>query len=130
MFLTNTELCARWISAKEAEKEAIDRRRAIEDALLSFYGVEEGFEGSQTLKEDEYKIKMTGRANRKINGDRLQALAEEAGVSEHLSTLFRWTPSINAKAWQAADPSITGPLTEAITTTPGRVSFAITMEEE
>jgi hypothetical protein len=64
--------------------------------------------------------------NRKVDADKLQELAAEHGLSEHLGSLFRWSADINAAAWKAAAPTITAPLLGAITTTPGRPSFSIT----
>jgi hypothetical protein len=83
-----------------------------------------------TIKQelDGYIIKMEGRINKKIDADKLQLLAAEAGLSEHLSSLFRWKPEINAKAWGAAADAVTQPLLGAITSTPGRPTFTITKD--
>jgi hypothetical protein len=77
---------------------------------------------------DGYVIKTEGRINRKVDAEKLQVLAAEAGLSEHLSSLFRWKPEINAKAWGAAADAVTQPLLGAITSTPGRPTFSITKE--
>jgi hypothetical protein len=69
---------------------------------------------------------VEGRINRKVDADKLQAIAAEAGLTEHLSSLFRWKPEIAMSAWKAASPNITTPLLDAITATPGRPSFTIT----
>ena len=123
--MTYSELCQFWIQAKEDEKTAIEHRRAYEDKLLSLIGVSENFEGTENAEAPGgYKIKITGRMNRKVDSDKLQELAAENGLTEHLSTLFRWKPDIDAKAWKAADESITRPLMGAITTTPSRASFS------
>ena len=50
---------------------------------------------------------------------------DDNGLSDHLATLFRWKPEINMKVWDRADPAITSALAGAITTKPGRPSFAI-----
>lgn len=113
-----------WVEAKEAEKQAQDKRREIEDKLLSLMGVAP-FEGTYNEEAGEYKIKLTGRFNRKIDSDRLQEIANEKGLSDHLPSLFRWKPDINMTNWKRTDESITNPLLEAITTTPGRPSFSI-----
>ena len=97
--------------------------------MLSLIGVAENFEGIENAEAPGgYKIKITGRMNRKVDADALQELAAEAGLTGHLSSLFRWKPEIDAKAWKSADASITSPLMGAITTTPSRASFAITKE--
>lgn len=120
------ELSAAWVQAKEAEKIAQDERRSLEDKMLALINVAEDFEGTQNAEAGSYKIKLTGRLNYRIDADRLQDVAAEHGLSDHLSSLFRWKPEINAKSWKAAEAGITRPLLEAITTTPGRPSFAIT----
>jgi hypothetical protein len=123
------ELSAQWLAAKEAEREAIEVRRAIEDQMLEALRVSQALDGTENYESEGYKVKVVGRLNRKIDAEKLQELAIENGVYEHLQNLFRWKPEINAKAWNAADPSITNPLLGAITTTPGRPSFTITIVE-
>jgi hypothetical protein len=123
-------LSAEWIRAKREESDAAARRRAIEDAMLSLIGIPETLDGTENAEAPGgYRIKVVGRINRKVDGDKLQELAAEAGLSDHLARLFRWKPEINARAWEAADESITRPLAGAITAKPGRPSFAITTEE-
>lgn len=117
-----------WLQAKEAEAQAVSRRRAIEDQLVGLLGID-STEGTKTAKADGYKIKVTQRLNRTVNADLLQEIASENGLSHHLSALFRWKPEINAKAWQAATPEITEPLRLAITTSLGRPSFSIEKTE-
>jgi len=121
-------LYQRWIDAKEAEKAAIDLRRALEDELVAELGIPKTLDGTQNIEFDGYKIKVVGRLDRKVNSDKLQDLAAEHGLTQHLSSLFRWKPEVNASAWKSADPLITAPLQDAITTTNGRPSFTITKE--
>lgn len=119
-----------WKQAKAAEQKAQDERREIEDRMLSLVGITGTEEETVTAETPTgFKIKITGRMNRKVNSDLLQHLAAEAGLSDHLATLFRWKPEINMKAWQAAAPNITRPLEQAITTKAGRPSFTITRED-
>lgn len=117
-----------WIDAKEAERAAIERRREIEDRLVAEFEIPETLDGTRNIDADGYKVKIVGRMNRKIDADALQEVALESGLSEYLSTLFRWKPDIIAAAWKAADKSITDVLSEAITTEPGRPSFTIEKE--
>lgn len=121
-----SSLADEWIIAKDEESKAINRRRDVEDKLRSLIGIPDSLEGTETVKPDGYVIKVTGRINRKVNADKLQEIASESGLSEHLSSLFRWKPEINMTLWKAADPAITTPLLGAITSEPGRPSFSIT----
>jgi hypothetical protein len=123
------DLSAQWIAAKDAEKAAQDTRRVIEDRMLSLIGLPEAFEGTESAAAPGYKIKLVGRLNHKIDSDKLQEIAAENGLTDHLSSLFRWKPEINVRSWKAADESVTNALLDAITTTPGRPSFAITSGE-
>jgi len=107
-----------WIKAKADEAEATKRRRGIEDLLVKAFEIPENLEGTKNVD------------NRKVNADKLQELAAEHGLTEHLSSLFRWKPEINMTLWKAADASITTPLLDAITATPGRPSFTITKAGE
>ncbi|ANI79028.1 DUF7173 family protein [Sphingobium sp. EP60837] len=121
---------AQWLEAKAAEAAATAKRRWIEDQMAKDMDLANAKEGSSTHKVDGFAIKITTRLNRKIDGDRLQELAAENGLSDHLSALFRWKPEINMSAWKNAADNITRPLSAAITTEPGRPSFAITPIEE
>tara|TARA_R110000737_G_scaffold197330_1_gene217744 strand:+ start:1051 stop:1425 length:375 start_codon:yes stop_codon:yes gene_type:complete len=121
-------LYAQWLSAKADEKQAVEKRREIEDLLLEEFAPNP-FEGVKSISDSGYNLKLTGRMVRKIDSEKLQELAEESGLSEHLGSLFRWVPSINMAAWKATDKSITNSLLEAITTKEGRPSFSIIKEE-
>lgn len=122
------DLSQKWLRAKEIERAAIEERRKIEDQMLSLIGIPETLEGTETADTGAFKIKVVGRMNRKVDADKLHEIAIENGLEAHLQNLFRWKPEINMKAWNAADQSITNPLLDAITTTPGRASFTITQE--
>jgi hypothetical protein len=117
-----------WLVAKAEEKKAMDERRSIEDKLVLSLGIPKTLDGTQNVEVEGYKVKIVGRLDRKVNSDKLQDLAAEYGLTEHLSSLFRWKPEINASAWKSADPRITEPLLDAITSTNGRPSFTITKE--
>ena len=118
-----------WLNAKAIETAAIKTRRDLEDAMVKNLGIAENLDGTVNVDADAYKIKIEGRINRKVNADKLQELAAENGLTEHLASLFRWKPEINAAAWKAAKPEITSPLLDAITATPGRPSFTITNKD-
>ena len=119
-----------WLQAKETERLATDRRRQIEDEMIDMFNLPDDAEGTVTVEDKGFKIKAVTRINRTVNSDMVQELAAEHGITEHLSSLFRWKPELNMKAWKDADESITKPLTMAITAKPGRPSFTITKEDK
>jgi hypothetical protein len=121
-------LYQQWLDAKAAEKKIVADRRTIEDQLVKALSIPKNLDGTQNVQDENYKIKVVGRLDKKVNSAKLQDLAAEYGLTDHLSSLFRWTPEINASAWKSADPRITAPLLEAITTSSGRPSFTITKE--
>ena len=121
-------LYQRWLDAKKLEAAAVTERRQLEDQMVAEFTIPKDLDGTVNHELDGYKIKIEGRINKKIDADKLQMLAAEAGLSEHLSSLFRWKPEINAKAWNSAADAVTKPLLDAITSTPGRPTFTITKE--
>ena len=123
-----TDIYAEWLELKRLEKLHQDSRRALEDKMLADFKVSDQLEGVQNETPDGYKVKITGRMTRKVDSDKVQELAAEAGLTEHLSTLFRWKPEINMAAWKNTDPSITNALLPGIETKPGRPSFTIEKE--
>lgn len=121
-------LYQRWLDAKKLETAAVKDRRELEDLMVKEFAIPKDLDGTTNKEIDGYKVKIEGRINTKIDADKLQMLAAEAGISEHLSSLFRWKPEINAKVWNAAAEVVTGPLLGAITSTPGRPTFTITKD--
>lgn len=122
-------LSREWLTAKATEAAAQAHRRTIEDQMRSLIGVPETLEGVTKAAPDGYEIKVTGRIDRKVDSEKLQELAAEAGLSDHLPNLFRWKPELNLTVWKATDKSITDALSGAITAKPSRPSFAITPKE-
>jgi hypothetical protein len=123
-----TRMAEEWMAAKAAEAKAVEKRRQLEDDLAKALNIGV-LEGTETFKHDGYIIKMVGRIDRKVDGSKVQELAAAHNLTEHLSTLFRWKPEINAAAWKNTNPAITDCLLDAITSTPGRTSFTITKKD-
>ena len=122
-------LYQQWMEVKAAETEMTARRRAIEDEMAKSLQITEDWEGSYTMKDGGFKINVKRAFTRKVDGKKLSAIANEFGLQDYLPTLFRWKPEIDMKAWKDAEHSITDKLAQAVTTTPGRVSFKIEEEE-
>lgn len=121
----DTKLYDAWLEAKRAEAEAIEIRRKLEDELTADLGIPEDFEGSKTITDAGYKLTLTGRMTRKVDAIAVQEIASERGLENMLTSLFRWKPELDLKAWKATDASLTAPFESAITTKPGRVSYKI-----
>jgi hypothetical protein len=124
-----TELAQEWLRYKKEEADAVSARRAIEDEMARLLRVNQAEEGQTTFNEDNLSIKVNCRMTRKVDGDILQDIAIEHGLTDHLYKLFRWKPDLNLKEWKAAAPEVTGALAAAITTTAGRPSFSIEVKE-
>lgn len=122
-------LSAFWMQYKADEEKAQTERRKIEDQMVKLLAIPENFESTETAEPEGFMVKVAGRIDRKVDGDKVQELAAEFGLGEHLAKLFRWKPEINMTAWKAADATITGPLAGAITAKPGRPSFKITIKD-
>ena len=123
------QLAQMWLEAKQKEKDATEDRRVVEDHIKKLARISEQLDSTETVGAADFEIKIEGRIDRKVDSEKLQMLAAESGLSDHLSTLFRWKPEINMSVWKAADESITGPLAGAITAKPGRPSFKIIPKE-
>ena len=122
-------LYQQWMEVKAAETEMTARRRAIEDEMAKSLQIPEDWEGSYTMKDGGFKVNIKRAFTRKVDGKKLSAIADEFGLQDYLPTLFRWKPEIDLKAWKDTEPSVIDKLAQAVTTTPGRVSFKIEEEE-
>lgn len=119
------QLAQMWLYAKDTETTATADRRAIEDQIRKIASIRDDVEGTENLALEGFKVKVVSRIDRKVDADKVQELAAEHGLTDHLSTLFRWKPEINMAIWKATDEAITKPLAAAITAKPGRPSFTI-----
>lgn len=122
-------LYQQWMEVKAAETEMTARRRAIEDEMAKSLQITEDWEGSYTMKDGGFKVNIKRAFTRKVDGKKLTAIADEFGLQDYLPTLFRWKPEIDMRAWKDTETFITDKLAQAVTTTPGRVSFKIEEEE-
>ncbi len=127
MTSTLSDLVDLWRTHKANETSAQEQRRAVEDQIAVLLNVSPALDGVQNtpLGDGSTVLKVTGRIDRKVDAERLQEIAREHGLEDHLSSLFRWVPTVNASVWKAAAPEITRPLLDAITSKPGRPSFSI-----
>ena len=123
--MINLELLKEWQILKETERAAVERRHEIENLLVKQFDISDQLDGTKNIECGDYQVKIVGRMNKKVDAEKLQELAAESGLTDHLSSLFRWKPEINTALFKAANPAITNPLLGAITTTPAKPSFTI-----
>jgi hypothetical protein len=122
-------LSADWLGFKGAEERATTERRKIEDQMVKLLAIPPDFESTETAEPEGFVVKISGRIDRKVDAEKVQELAAEFGLTEHLARLFRWKPEINISVWKLTHESITKPLAAAITAKPFRPSFKIIPKE-
>ena len=123
------KLSVEWLEAKEAERDATDRRRLIEDEMVRLIGIEQTDEHTRKVEANPFTIKIACRINRKVDGDMAQEIAAENDMQDHLGLLFRWKPELSMTAWNGVGDNVKQVFARAITATPGRPSFTITKEK-
>lgn len=121
-------LAEEWLEAKNAETEATEKRRLIEDEIVRLLEISNAEEHAREFEADPFTFKITCRINRKVNGDLAQEIAAEHDMQDYLSMLFRWKPELSMAAWKGVGDNVKSVFAPAITSTPGRPSFAITRE--
>ena len=122
------KLSVEWLEAKEAERDATERRRLIEDEMVRLMGIEQTDEHTRKVEANPFTIKIACRINRKVDGDMAQEIAAENDMQDHLGLLFRWKPELSMTAWNGVGDNVKQVFSRAITATPGRPSFTITSE--
>ena len=123
-------LLIEWRVAKQLEQEAVHRRRAIEDEIKAAIGFDEGREGSETLPFNGGRVVITARLDRKVDAQLARQLAAENHLEDWLDRLFRWKPELELRAWKKAPEYVTQVFAPAITTKPGRATFALEKGKE
>lgn len=117
--------------AKAKEDAAKAARVAIEEQLAAAIGVPDQWEGSRTNDVGEFKVVVKRSMNVKIDAVRLREIAAQNEIDEMvMSTAFRWKPEINKKGWESTSDRAKALLSEAITKTPGKVSFAVEIKKQ
>ena len=122
---TLQKLSGEWLEAKEAERDATERRRLIEDEMVRLLEVQQTDEHTRKVEAEPFTIKIACRISRKVDGDMAQEIAAENDMQDHLALLFRWKPELSMAAWNAVGDNVKQVFARAITATPGRPSFTI-----
>jgi len=122
-------LASAWELAKADEKEAVEKRRILEDQMAALIGLNPEFDGTASIDADDYVIKVVGRLNHKVNSEVLDDIIRENGAEELAHEFFRFKPELNLRAWKQANDETQAMFFEAITTSASRPSFSITVKE-
>ena len=119
-------LVAELIAAKAAEKQAIDRRVAIEAQIVALIPAPANGEG--TVKDGAVKVEF--KLNRKVSAEHLGALQDAwMTLNENQKTAFRWKVDIDTKQYRAIadlDAASLAGISQYITTTPAKPAVTVT----
>ena len=126
---TLEQLIETWTQCKKAEQMSVETRRKVEDRISELLEINPNKEETVNLGVSGYKVKIVSRLSRKVDSDLLQEVAAEHGMEALLSSMFRWKADVDVKSWKSATPEVQNVLSKAITTTAGRPSYSITIEE-
>lgn len=118
-----------WIVAKQKEKDANEERLAIEADIYNRLFVPSDLTGTKTYQREGYEIKIVGRMNISIDSSKLIELAEKGGVEHLLTDAFKWKADLISSKWKTVLEEEKQLLSTAITTKPGKPSFAIKIKE-
>ena len=116
-----------WQMRKDAEEKAKSERREIEDRIVAILNNPPETSG---VKKVAKSLKVTYNLRETIDANKLQEVAEAAGLKDELGMVFRWKPEINKREWKAADQSIINVFSKAITRKPGRPTFHAVEKKE
>lgn len=123
------ELSQAWLKAKADEEEARAARVAVEEKIEEALQIPESFEGSKTHETKNFKLRISRKNSQKVDSKKLVEIATQKKLEPFLQKLFRWKPEIKKKDWDRAKAEVRLAFSEAITTTPGKVSIRVEENE-
>jgi hypothetical protein len=109
--------------AKQAEREAEERRIALEEELVAVLGKRE--EGSKTHTVGSYKVTITGRINRKIDWELFDQVSSK--IPETLWPVKRTLDVTGVKYLANNEPQLYKVLSPALTVEPAKTTVSIVM---
>lgn len=118
------EIAEELFAAKQAEREANEKRVALEEELIAILGQKE--EGAQTHQVGGYKITITGKLNRKIDWDMFDsAIAARIPESMHPVKIKRELDETGVKYLANNEPQLYKVLASALTIKPAKTAVTI-----
>lgn len=121
---TEVEIANELFEAREAEKQANERRVELEEELIAILGQKE--EGAQTHEVGDYKVTITGKLIRKIDWD-LYDKSIAAKIPESLQPVKvkRELDDSGVKYLANNEPQIYRLLAKALTIKPAKTAVTI-----
>ena len=119
-----------WDYVKKSEAMIKARRQELEDEISLLLELPDDLDGTENYQVGNFKVKVTGRLNQKVDIDMISNIAEEENLIQQLNNLFRFKAEINKTSWKMAAAEITGKFLPAITTTPGRPTYSVELKEQ
>ena len=123
------QLSQEWLEAKHAEVQALEKRREIEEEILSMIQTRD--EGTTSETMGSLKLSITFKMDRKVDANGVQEawnmlppLVQEA---------FIWKPDLvlrHARAIESANPEAYKILAQFITVKPARPSVKVEQKQE
>lgn len=109
--------------AKRVEREAEEKRIALEEELIAVLGKRD--EGSKTHTVGDYKVTITGRVTRKIDWDLFDEVSSK--IPETLWPVQRKLDVTGVKYLENNEPALYKVLSPALTVEPAKTTVTIKM---
>ena len=122
--MTIEELEAVWLDSKKAENDAKNIRLEAEKQIVKMLKIDDKMVGTRNFNN----IKIVGKTTVKIDRDKLIDIGEENNID--LTKIFKWTPTINKKIFDEIDDKIKFQLSDAITSTPAKITITIKKDDK
>ena len=123
------QLSQEWLEAKHAEVQALEKRREIEEEILSMIQTRD--EGTTSENIGDLKLSVTFKMDRKVDANAVQ---EAWNVLPPLvQEAFIWKPDLvlrHARAIESANPEAYKVLAKFITIKPARPSVKVEIIQE
>ena len=124
MMRNEIEIADELFAAKLAEKEANERRVALEEELIALVGAKE--EGAQTHTIGDFKITITGKLNRKVDFE----VAEKLSLGDLLPVKYK--PELDNKGLkylEEKEPAAFAKFAAALTIEPAKTAITVIRTE-
>jgi len=120
--MTDNEMADDWLRLKSLEKECQEKRIDLEKKMSSLFGIEETMKGTNNLETPDFKVKIVGSYNTKIDKDKLLPILED---NPELNDCFRWKPELEKAEYDKTSDLTKKLLSSVITTSPAKLSFTV-----